>query len=174
MKLQNLNLSSFAIIILFITSFAYSSEINIVKGKAVIIDGDTIKINDQIIRFGGIDAPESFYRGKKQVCYLNEKEVFCGELSKEKLKEKIGSNIISCKKEKNKDIYRRTLAECFVNGESLSTFMVRNGYAFDFVRYSKEKYAKDEEYAKTNKLGIWNMKFEYPWEWRKKIREANK
>ena len=75
MKLQNLNLSSFAIIILFITSFAYSSEINIVKGKAVIIDGDTIKINDQIIRFGGIDAPESFYRGKKQECYLNEKKI---------------------------------------------------------------------------------------------------
>ena len=32
----------------------------------------------------------------------------------------------------------------------------------------KKKYAKDEEYAKTNKLGIWTMKFEYPWEWRKK------
>ena len=73
MKKQNLNLSSFAIIILFITSSAYSSEINIVKGKAAIIDGDTIKINGQAIRFGGIDAPESFYRGKKQVCYLNEK-----------------------------------------------------------------------------------------------------
>ena len=168
MKLQNLNLSSFAIIILFITSFAYSSEINIVKGKAVIIDGDTIKINGQAIRFGGIDAPESFYRGKKQECYLNEKKVFCGELSKQKLKEKISSNIVSCIKEEKKDIYQRIIAECFINGESLSSFMVRNGYAFDYKRYSDRKYAHDEEYAKINKLGIWKMKFEYPWEWRKK------
>jgi len=60
------------------------------------------------------------------------------------------------------------LAECFINDESLSIFMVRNGYAFDWPKYSKKKYAKDEEYAKTNKLGIWTMKFEYPWEWRKK------
>ena len=168
MKLQNLNLSSFAIIILFITSFAYSSEINIVKGKAVIIDGDTIKINGQAIRFGGIDAPESFYRGKKQECYLNEKKVFCGELSKQKLKEKISSNIVSCIKEEKKDRYQRIIAECFINGESLSSFMVRNGYAFDYKRYSNRKYAQDEEYAKINKLGIWKMKFEYPWEWRKK------
>ena len=168
MKKQNLNLSSFVIIILFITSFAYSSEINIIKGKAVIIDGDTIKINGQAIRFGGIDAPESFYRGKKQECYLNEKKVFCGELSKQKLKEKISSNIVSCIIEKNKDRYGRIVAECFINGESLSSFMVRNGYAFDYKRYSNRKYAQDEEYAKINKLGIWKMKFEYPWEWRKK------
>ena len=120
------------------------------------------------MRFGGIDAPESFYRGKKQACYLNEKKVFCGELSKQKLKEKISSNIVSCIIEKNKDRYGRIVAECFINEESLSSFMVRNGYAFDYKRYSNKKYAQDEEYAKINKLGIWKMKFEYPWEWRKK------
>ena len=139
-----------------------------------IVDGDTIEINGEKIRFSGIDAPESYYRGKKQVCYLNEKKVFCGELSKEKLKEKIGTNSITCEREKDKDFYGRTLAECFINDESLSKFMVRNGYAFDYTRYSKKKYAKDEEYAKTNKLGIWTMIFEYPWEWREKIREENK
>ena len=52
--------------------------------------------------------------------------------------------------------------------------MVRTGYAFDYVRYSKKKYAQDEEYAKANKLGLWTMKFEYPWKWREKIREENK
>ena len=170
MKKQNLNLiSSFLILLFFINcSFSFSADIKSIYGKAKVVDGDTININGEKIRFTGIDAPESFYRGKKQACYLNEKKVFCGELSKEKLKEKIGSNLIFCKREKNKDTYGRTLAECFVDGESLSIFMVRNGYAFDYTRYSKKKYAKDEEYAKTNKLGIWTMKFEYPWEWRKK------
>ena len=33
---------------------------------------------------------------------------------------------------------------------------------------TKKKYAEDEAYAKSNKLGIWMMKFEYPWVWRKK------
>ena len=169
MKKQSLSLSSFLIFFFFInSSFSNSEDLKSIYGKAEVIDGDTIIINEERIRFGGIDAPESFYRGKKQACHLNEKKIFCGELSKEKLKEKIFSNNISCIIEKNKDRYGRTIAECFIDGESLSSFMVRNGYAFDYVRYSNKKYAQDQEYAKVNKLGMWNMKFEYPWEWRKK------
>ena len=53
----------------------------------------------------------------------------------------------------------------------LSKILVKNGYAFDYAVYSKKKYSQDEEYAKVNKLGLWNMKFEYPWQWRKKIRD---
>ncbi len=170
MKKRSLSLSSFLTIFFFIIicPFSNSEDLKSISGKPVIVDGDTIKIDDQIIRFGGIDAPESFYRGKKQVCYLNEKKVFCAELSKQILKEKISDNMISCIKEEKKDLYKRIIAECFLNGESLSSFMVRNGYAFDYKRYSNKKYAQDEKYAKINKLGIWKMKFEYPWEWRKK------
>ena len=98
MKKRSLSLSSFLTIFFFIIicPFSNSEDLKSISGKPVIVDGDTIKIDDQIIRFGGIDAPESFYRGKKQVCYLNEKKVFCGELSKQKLKEKISDNMISC------------------------------------------------------------------------------
>ncbi len=171
MKKLSLNLSSFIIIILFSISFSYSDENNITKGKAIVIDGDTIKIKDEQIRFGGIDAPESYYRGKKQTCIKDNKKVFCGQISKEKLIEKIRNNSLNCKIEKNKDRYKRLVGECFIKEASLSVFMVRNGYAFDWPRYSKGKFAKDQEYAKMNKLGLWNMKFEYPWEWRKKIRK---
>ena len=65
MKKLSPNLSKFTIIILFFFSFSYSQAKNISKGKAVVVDGDTIKIKDEQIRFGGIDAPESYYRGKK-------------------------------------------------------------------------------------------------------------
>ena len=65
-----------------------------------------------------------------------------------------------------KDTYRRTLAECFVNGESLSKFLVRSGYAFAYQKYST-KFIKDEEFAKANKLGMWAMTFQYPWDFRK-------
>ena len=133
-----------------------------------VVDGDTIDLNGEKIRFSGIDAPESNYRGKEQTCLINETIIHCGKLSKEFLIKKIGTNKVTCKREKELDQYKRILAECFVNGESLSKVLVRNGYAFDFVRYSKKKYSEDQEYAKTNKLGLWSMKFEFPWDFRKK------
>ena len=79
---------------------------------------------------------------------------------------KIGNEIPRCVSE-GKDYYNRTLAECFVNGESLSSYLVRSGYAFAYRKYSK-KFIKDEEFAKENKLGIWLFEFEYPWDFRKK------
>ena len=79
--------------------------------------------------------------------------------------EKIGNETPLCISE-GKDIYKRTLAECFINGESLSSFLVRSGYAFAYKKYSK-KFVEDEEFARANKLGLWSMKFQYPWDFRK-------
>ena len=104
MKKLSLNLSSFIVIILFSISFSYSDENNPINGKAIVLDGDTIKIKGEKIRFGGIDAPESYYRGKKQTCIEDNKKVFCGQISKEKLIEKIGNNSLNCKIEKNKQL----------------------------------------------------------------------
>ena len=171
MKKQSLTLSSLILIILFSFSFSYSDEKNIINGNTIVVDGDTIKINGKKIRFGGIDAPESYFKGKKQTCIQDNKKVFCGQISKEKLKKKIGNNSLNCKIEKNKDKYKRSIGECFIKEESLSVFMVRNGYAFDWPYYSEGKFANDQEYAKTKKLGFWNMKFEYPWIWKEKIRK---
>ena len=125
-------------------------------------DGDTIILNGEKIRFSGIDTPEL-----KQVCRLDDIEVFCGKLSAFILKEKIGNENVTCEREAEKDFFGRTLGECFVNNESLSKFLVRNGYAFAFVKYSK-KFVEDEKYAKKNNLGLWAMEFEYPWDFRKK------
>ena len=80
MKKLSLTLASLAIVILFSFSFSYSDEKNIIKGNAIVVDGDTIKINGKKIRFGGIDAPESYFKGKKQTCIENNKEVFCGQI----------------------------------------------------------------------------------------------
>ena len=131
-----------------------------------VVDGDTIDLNGEKIRFSGIDAPESNYRGKEQTCLINEAIIHCGKLSKEFLIKKIGTNKVTCKREKEPDQYNRILAECFVNGESLSSFLVRSGYAFAYRKYSK-KFIEDEEFARANKLGLWSMKFQYPWDFRK-------
>ena len=125
-----------------------------------IIDGDTIILNGEKIRFLGIDTPEL-----KQTCMKGDEKVFCGESAKMLLIKKIGKETPECISD-GKDAYKRTLAECFINEESLSVFLVRSGYAFAYRKYS-DKFIKDEEFAKENKLGIWAMKFQYPWDFRK-------
>ena len=74
----------------------------------------------------------------------------------------IDNQKITCKIETKPDRYKRKLGECFINDKSLSRILVKNGYAFDYPKYSKKKYFKEQEYARTNRLGIWNMKFEFP------------
>ena len=92
-------------------------------------------------------------------------KVACGKISRDLLSEKVTNNKISCTDE-GKDFYGRVLGECFVNGESLSSYLVREGFAFAYRKYSN-KYIEDEEYAKFNKLGMWSMEFQYPWDYRK-------
>ena len=125
-----------------------------------VVDGDTIVLNGEKIRFSGIDTPEL-----KQTCMKGDEKVFCGETAKVLLIKKIGNETPECISE-GKDAYKRTLAECFINGESLSKFLVRSGYAFAYRKYST-KFVKDEEFAKANKLGMWAMTFQYPWDFRK-------
>ena len=126
-----------------------------------IIDGDTIHLNNEKIRFTGIDTPEL-----KQTCNKNSEIINCGIEAKQLLIDKIGNDKVTCIRE-GKDQYKRTLAECFVNDLSLSRFLVREGYAFAYRKYS-EKFINDEDFAKKNNMGMWSMNFEYPWDWRKK------
>ena len=146
--------------IVLIAAFILLIGQNVLSNIVHVIDGDTIKIGNEKIRFSGIDAPEL-----NQYCFKDEKKILCGVLAKKALLKKIGNKIPKCVIE-GKDIYKRILAECFVNEKSLSKFLVRNGYAFAYRKYSK-KFIQDEEFARKNKLGLWSMKFDYPWKFRK-------
>ena len=126
-----------------------------------VIDGDTIHLNGEKIRSTGIDTPEL-----KQTCNKDNKIIPCGIEARKLLIDKISDNNVKCKRE-GKDQYKRTLAECFVNNLSLSSYLVRKGYAFAYRKYSK-KFIDDENYARENNLGMWSMNFEYPWDYRKK------
>ena len=70
-------------------SNSFSDTEQIFSKNVLVIDGDTIILNKKKIRFSGIDAPESFFRGKKQICMLETQKVYCGELSKKKLAKKL-------------------------------------------------------------------------------------
>ena len=145
---------------------AFSKEI---KGIAKVVDGDTIKIKNKKIRLLGIDSPEIKQKCKKPylkiVFFTFSKNYNCGAVSKLKLKQYINKKNVKCIFN-SKDRYNRLIADCYINEKNINSWMVRNGYAIAYRKYS-EKYILDEKYAKKNKLGLWEGSFVEPEIWRK-------
>ena len=147
-------------LVLLINTFSISTVVN--AGSSLkIIDGDTIILNSEKIRFYGIDTPEI-----KQTCTNNNEQSYsCGVKATLELKKIIGSRKVSCIK-KTKDRYKRSISICYVDGKDINSLMVKKGWALAYRKYSK-KYVKDEDIAKANKAGIWSGKFIAPWTWRR-------
>jgi endonuclease YncB( thermonuclease family) len=147
-----------------------SENINKISGFAKVVDGDTIKINSKKIRLYGIDAPEKKQKCKKiylTISFMSfTKDYMCGEVSTQKLIKKINKQKLNCNI-LDVDRYKRLIGECFKRNINLNSWMVSNGFAVAYRKYSK-KYVSDEINAKNNKLGIWQGKFEMPWDYRRK------
>lgn len=126
-----------------------------VAGDFYPVDGDSLEHDGVRIRLNGIDAPEI-----TQTCYLaNGQEYACGEAALQHLQSLLKRGNIRCDCLDEKDIYKRSICECFAGDISLNKAMVMAGLA---MTYRSEKYAKDEQAAKHNKRGIWRGKFMRP------------
>ena len=64
------------------------------------------------------------------------------------------------------DRYRRVVAVCRAGPINLNAWMVENGWAVAYIRFSKN-YVKDERNAKAPLKGIWRGQCIMPWDWRK-------
>ena len=102
-------------------------DVQELRGRAWVIDGDTIDIGGSRIRLSGIDAPEldhPFGRNAKwtlvNLCKGQEvRAVFDGDLS-----------------------HDRTVATCYLpDGRDLSAEMVRAGMAIDWPKFSRGRYS---------------------------------
>ena len=146
-----------------------SDEAKIISGIAKVTDGDTIRIDGKKIRFYGIDAPEKNQQCRKPwltISFISfSKDYPCGQISTDKLKKKINNKLLICKWT-NKDKYKRYIAECFKDKTNINAWMVRNGYAVAYRKYSK-KFISQEIFAKKEKLGLWSGTFMMPWDYRK-------
>jgi endonuclease YncB( thermonuclease family) len=131
----------------------------IASGVASVIDGDTIEIHGQRIRLHGIDAPES-----SQPCDLAGKPWRCGQAAANALAEHIGRRPVTCEP-RDRDRYGRLVAACSVGGANISAWMVTEGWAVAYRRYSQD-FVADEATARAAKRGIWRSTFVLPWEWR--------
>jgi len=137
-----------------------------VIGRASVIDADTIEIHGQRIRLHGIDAPE-----KGQPCFDEVgKSYQCGRQAALALDEFIGMSPVRCR-ERDRDRYGRTVADCSVRGEDIELWLVRGGHAMAYRKYSNDYIAAEQE-ARNAKRGIWIGKVQPPWEWRKSLRDA--
>ena len=141
-------------------AMASGSEADAIMGVASVIDGDTIEIHGERIRLHGIDAPES-----AQLCQRQSGERWrCGQQASLALSDWIGRATIRCEP-RDRDRYGRTVAICFKGNEDLGRWMVVNGWAVAYRRYSAD-YVADEDAARSARRNVWSGTFDMPWDWR--------
>ena len=108
----------------------------------------------------GIDAPET-----DQVCLDQKEQVWpCGLAARDRLATKVAGQKLTCVTS-GTDRYGRSLAGCRLDSEDIQSWLVRQGLALSFTRYS-HAYDGDEDKARRSKVGMWAGSFIAPWDWR--------
>ena len=134
----------------------------IIAGRASIIDADTIEIHGERIRIWGIDSVEG-----RQTCRIGGQVWRCAQDAAFAIDAHLQGQTVSCT-ERDRDQYGRVVAMCTVRGGDVGAWLVRQGFALDYPRYSGDRYASEQAKAKAEKRGLWRGEFELPWEWRRK------
>ena len=142
---------------LLLPSLAMAAD---VTGPAKIREADTIHIGNNRIRLSGIDAPSV-----DQLCINNQGDRWtCGIAARDELARYTEGKIWTCHLSQT-DRRGRSLARCEVDGEDIQRWLVRNGWALAYVRFSRD-YEADEAAARDAKVGMWQGAFIAPWDWR--------
>lgn len=144
---------------------ALTARADHIVGQASVIDGDTIEIHGQRIRLWGIDAPES-----TQLCRNDDSNLYqCGRASATALAGLLWAikRPVTCSPV-DRDQYGRTVATCSLGtpGPDIGHWLVSNGHALDWPKYSKGKYEDAQRSAEKANRGIWAGSFVVPWQYR--------
>ena len=153
---------------------ACASPLQAVAGEAIfdlsgpvtvtrVVDGDSLRSGPLKIRVHGIDAPE-----RKQRCKTAAgKDWDCGAAAKRAMENIIqGSSELRCSLV-DVDRYGRLIMRCLAGDTDIGEAIVEQGLAMAYRRYSQD-YVTAEQDAKRAERGIWQGRFDAPWDWRKK------
>ena len=120
---------------------------------ARVIDGDTVVLDDQRhVRLVGIDSPETSHPDQPVQKY--------GEEAKKYLKQRIEGRmcVLEYETTNEKDVYGRTLAMIFLDGDNINAEMIKQGLAYAYVKDPNSR-TKDfpvlENIAKKFRKGLW-------------------
>lgn len=133
-----------------------------VIGVASVIDADTIEIHGQRIRLHGIDA----LQGGQTCLDAAGRNWPCGQRAALALQDLLGRRTVTCD-ERDIDRYRRIVGRCLVGEVDINEWLVAQGLALAYRRYSRDYVAAEDE-AQAAGRGMWVGSFELPWEWRRR------
>lgn len=118
-----------------------------------VIDGDTVVISDmRKIRLVGIDSPETNHPDQPVQRY--------GEEAKNYLRQRIEGRVCEFEYETTNelDVYGRTLAMIYLDGENINAEMIKQGLAYAYVKDPNSRtrdFSVLENIAKKFRKGLW-------------------
>ena len=161
----------------FINVYVFALKMQDVTFSAC-VDGDTARLilnkKEIKVRFLAIDTPESVHPTIGEEEYGKEaSEYTCNKLKKAK-KISIEYDPGSDKTDK----YDRHLVWIYVDGSLLQKELIKKGYAEVAYLYGDylytEELKKEQEKAKSNKIGIWGIEQESDSSLKKEVKQKNK
>ena len=118
-----------------------------------VIDGDTIKLeNSEVVRYIGIDTPETVHPSEPVQCF--------GKEASDKNKELVEGKMVKLEKDiTDRDKYGRLLRYVWVDDLFVNDELVRQGYAYAYtyppdVKYT-EQFVQAQQEARENNRGLW-------------------
>lgn len=138
-----------------------------VAGRATVIDGDTIEIRGARIRLHGLDAPET----GQQCRDASGAPWPCGRRAAFALDDFLAAARPTTCTRTDTDRWGRMVATCLrADGRDVNDWLVRQGWALDWQRYSGGAYAAAQDDARDAGRGVWTGAFVMPWDWRRGMR----
>lgn len=133
-------------------------------GRASVIDADTIEVQGERVRLNGIDAPE----GRQHCSDADAREYRCGQVAAAALDDFLASARPVICDFVERDRYGRFVGVCRrSDGSDVQAWLVENGHALDWPRYSGGQYASHQLAAQQDGRGMWQGSFVAPWDWRR-------
>ena len=121
-------------------------------------------------RIGGLSYPNKYKQAQRfDMAHVLASEIYnyikIGGCLTPYRSKKINNRVVQCLSDK-KDKYKRYIAICYVDGVNLNQWLVLNGWAVAYQKYSKA-YINAEAIARSQEVEIWSGEFILPWKWRR-------